>query len=421
MGSESFINYANSFQTVINLGLGRISALLELMGNPQRGQRFVHVAGTNGKGSVCAMLDAILTAEGLKVGRYTSPNLIRVNERIVVAGEEISDAELNPLLERVGDLCPEAERLTGECPTQFEVWTAAAMEYFKNKKCDIVLLEVGLGGEFDATNVIEENALAVITRVALDHCAYLGNTTAEIARTKCGIMKPGGRTVALSQSEEVNAVIADCAKKANNSLIFASAPESEGHDGLSEIFSYKNMTSLKSALGGPHQIENAAIAIEAALALGASENSIRRGLAAARHRGRLEPLADDIIFDGAHNPNGVEALCAALQRCFPGREKTVIFACMKDKDIVPSLKMLSASARRFIFTRVEGNPRSMTEDELRKLAAENGIDGETAPDLAAALELSEKYSGSLRVICGSLYLYESIPKIIDNPRFKCYN
>lgn len=419
--ASDFVKYANSFQTVINLGLGRISALLKLMGDPQRGQRFVHVAGTNGKGSVCAMLDAILTAEGLKVGRYTSPNLIRVNERIVVAGEEIPDGELNPLLERVGALCPEAERLTGECPTQFEVWTAAAMEYFKNKNCDIVLLEVGLGGEFDATNVIEENALAVITRVALDHCAYLGSTAAEIARTKCGIMKPGGLTVALSQDAEVNAVITDCADKTNNRLIFACAPESEGHDGLSEIFSYKNMTGLKSALGGPHQRENAAIAIEAALALGVSEKSIRNGLAAARHRGRLEPLAENIIFDGAHNPNGVEALCAALDRCFPGRERTVIFACMKDKDIVPSLKMLSASAAHFIFTRVEGNPRSMTEDELRTLAAENGIDGEAAPNLAAALELSEKYPGSLRVICGSLYLYESVPKIIDNTCYKCYN
>lgn len=409
---SSFSAYANSFQTVIDLGLGRISALLDLMGKPQNGQRFVHVAGTNGKGSVCAMLDAMLSAAGYKVGRYTSPNLVRVNERIVVGGEEITDAELDALLDRVGGFCAEAERRAGAYPTQFEVWTAAAMEYFKTKNCDIVILEVGLGGEYDATNVIEKNELAVITRVALDHCAYLGGTVEEIARTKCGIMKPAGLTVALRQEAGVNAVIEDCAKKTGNRLIFAEAPESRGLDGLGEVFDFKGMKGLKCALGGPHQTENAAVAVEAALALGLGEEPIRRGLASARHRGRLELLADDVVFDGAHNPNGVEALCAALRRCFPSREFTFIFACMRDKDILPSLKMLSRAGSRLIFTEVAGNPRSMTAAELKAFAAENGIVGEAAADFSEALRLSEGEDGALRVVCGSLYLYEAAEKAV---------
>ncbi len=408
---SDFVKYANSFQTVYDLGLGRIAALLGLMGDPQRGMRFVHVAGTNGKGSVCAMLDAVFTASGLRVGRYTSPNLIRVNERIAVCGEDIPDGELEPLLERVGGFCGEVKRMTGKRPTQFEVWTAAAMEYFKRRNCDVAILEVGLGGEFDATNVIEKSEISVITRIALDHCEYLGSTLAEVAAAKCGIMKKGGRTVALLQEPEVNAVIEERAALAGNSLTFAAAPESLGHEGMCERFAYKGM-ELKCALGGPHQIENAAIAAETALRLGMGEGSIRQGLASARHRGRLEEAAENLIFDGAHNPNGVAALAKALDRYFPGRERTVVFACMRDKDAASSLKLLNSPNTKFIFTRVESNPRSMQAEELAALARELGIAGECAENLSAALKKAEK--GRLTVVCGSLYLYEALPAALKN-------
>ncbi len=408
---SDFVKYANSFQTVIDLGLGRIAALLGLMGDPQRELRFVHVAGTNGKGSVCAMLDAIFTAAGLRVGRYTSPNLIRVNERISVCGEDIPDSELEPLLERVGGFCGEVERLTGKGPTQFEVWTAAAMEYFRSRSCDIVILEVGLGGEFDATNVIEKSEVSVITRIALDHCEYLGSTLAEVAAAKCGIMKRGGRTVALLQEPEVNAVMEKKAALADNSLTLVAAPESLGHEGICEKFSYKGM-ELKCALGGPHQIENAALAAETALRLGMSRDCISRGLASARHRGRLELVAENLIFDGAHNPNGVAALVRALDRYFPERGRTVIFACMRDKDAAASLKLLNGHDTKFIFTRVENNPRSMGAEELCALAREHGIAGERAENLAAALKMAEK--GRLTVICGSLYLYGDLPAALKN-------
>ena len=408
---SDFISYANSFQTVISLGLGRISALLEMSGNPQDRCRCIHVGGTNGKGSACAFLEAMLMAAGLRVGRYTSPNLVKVNERITVNGIPVSDDELNPLLEKVGERCNRVRELTGETPTQFEVWTAAAFEYFAQADCDYVLLEVGMGGEFDATNVIKTNAAAVLTHIDLDHCAYLGNTVEEIARTKCGIIKKNSITVTVRQSPGVNRVIEAAANEKNNRLITAEVPVSLGFEGIHEIMEYGGRR-LRCGLGGPHQLENAAISIAAAEALGVDSESICRGVENACHPARFEPVTPGLIFDGAHNPNGVEALVAALDRYFPGEDMTVIFACMKDKDIVPSLRLLSTHARRFIFTQVTGNPRSMAAEELQAVAASAGIEGETAPDLTNAVRIAAA-KGRPAVICGSLYLYETVAAAVN--------
>ena len=402
---SDFIKYANSFQTVINPGLGRISALLDMSGNPQDRCRCIHVGGTNGKGSVCAFLEAILMAAGFRVSKYTSPNLIRVNERITLNGVPISDDELNPLLERVGERCGQVQERIGETPTQFEVWTAAAFEYFAAVNCDYVLLEVGMGGEYDATNVIKSNAAAILTRIDLDHCAYLGNTVEEIAATKCGIMKESSITITVKQDPAVNQVIETCAADKHNRLVTAEALVSVGFEGIHEIFEYKGRR-VRCGLGGPHQLENAAIAAMAAEVLGIDADSICRGIETARHPARLEQLAPGLIFDGAHNPNGVAALVAALDRYFPHEEMTVIFACMKDKDIAPSLKMLAAPNRDFIFTQVEGNPRTMSPEELKEIAASAGIAGVTAPNLTEAARLAAE-SGRLTIACGSLYLYET--------------
>lgn len=407
-----FKAYANSFQTVINLSLGRISALLDMSGNPQNSCRCVHVGGTNGKGSVCAFLEAMLMAAGLRVGKYTSPNLIRVNERITVNGVPISDAELTPLLDRVGGRCLTVREKLGEMPSQFEIWTAAAFEYFAGQHCDIVLLEVGMGGEFDATNVISSNAAAVLTRIDLDHCAYLGGSVEEIARTKCGIIKSGCPVVTVEQLPEVNAVIAGKAAEKGSPLTVAKIPAPIGFKGINEFIGYGGRR-LRCGLGGPHQLENAALAIAVAEVLKLEKDSICHGVENARHPARLEPLAHGLLFDGAHNPNGVAALETALERYFPGREQTVIFACMSDKEILPSLKMLDGPGRSFIFTEVTGNPRSMKAHALRELAASAGICGEEAPDLAAAVALAAK-KGKPAVICGSLYLYETVAEAVKN-------
>ena len=179
----------HSFHNVVRLGLERITFLLEELERPDNDLKFIHVAGTNGKGSVCAFIEAALVSEGKRVGKFTSPNLVKVNERICINGEMIGDTELDRVLNAAENAAKKVETATGEAPTQFEIWCAAAMLCFAQNKCDIVVLEVGLGGEFDATNVIKKCELAVICHIDIDHTAYLGNTLSEIARAKCGIIK----------------------------------------------------------------------------------------------------------------------------------------------------------------------------------------------------------------------------------------
>ena len=188
-GKENFKAFANSFQAVTVPGLERISALLERLGNPEEKLRFVHIAGTNGKGSVSANMACILEEAGYKVGKFISPNLLRVNERISINGVDISDSDMNAILSEIEPKAREVENEEGIAPTQFEIWCALAFVYFERQGCDLVVLEVGLGGEFNATNVIKKNVIQIITRLGMDHTQYLGNTVSEVAAAKCGIIK----------------------------------------------------------------------------------------------------------------------------------------------------------------------------------------------------------------------------------------
>lgn len=402
----SFHQYANGFQAVPKLGLERIGDLLRRLGDPQKDLSCVHVAGTNGKGSVCMFLDAMLRADGRRVGRYLSPNLKKVNERISVDGEEIGDEDLSRILSAIEGASEETRKATGIAPTPFEIWTAAAFLYFKEKECDTVVLEVGMGGKFDATNVIEDCALAVITRLDLDHTAYLGNTLAEVAENKAGILKPRRPCVVAAQEEEALAVIRRRAAELSCPLTVAVPPAPVGFSEIYETFRFQEGDEVTLSLGGIHQLENAAVAVSAAEVLGVSPASIRRGLTSARHPARLEMLKGKVptLFDGGHNPNGIAALTRALDRYYPGREETVIFACMADKDIAPSLGMLQNGNRRFVFTTVENNPRAMSAAALREKAASLGIEGEAAPTLREARALAEGYGRPI-LIAGSLYLY----------------
>ncbi len=413
MTAKSFHAYANSFQAVSRLGLERISALLDRLGNPERRLSCLHIAGTNGKGSVAAYLSAILAAAGKRVGLYTSPNLVSVNERIRVSGKMISDGELSILLDRVGEAACAAEADGAEPATQFEIWTAAAFSYFADRSVDYVVLETGLGGEFDATNVIPENVMSIFTRIDLDHTQYLGNTVSEIARTKSKIIKPiceSGVTVSSPQAPEVAAILSEESEKYGYKTIFSEPPPKSGFDGICERFTYRGI-SLAPSLGGMHQIENAAVAVDAALALGLSPEAIACGVSSAYHPARMELLSREplILYDGGHNPNGLKALNASLDRYYPDRPMTVIFAAMQDKEIAPSLKILERENRDFIFTTVQNNPRAMSAEELSCRAAALGVAGIFVPTLADAIALAEK-RGSMILICGSLYLYADLPK-----------
>ena len=413
--SGTFKEYANSFQTVSRLGLERESDLLLRLGNPEKDLRCLHIAGTNGKGSVAVYLASILQEAGYSVGLYTSPNLVRVNERISVDGEPIADADLDRLMTKVGGAAGDTEIALHETPTQFEIWTALAFLYFKERAVDYVVLETGLGGEFDATNVIPGNVAAILTKIDLDHVDYLGDTVEKIARTKSKIVKEAcesGFVISAPQAPDAERVIRERAEEVGVTPVFVEPPEPGDFFGICERFTYREI-DLAPSLGGLHQIENACVACETALRLGIAPDVIAAGISAARHPGRLELLSSDpvILYDGGHNPNGITALNASLDRYFPGREMTVIFACMKDKDIAPSLRLLAEPGRDFLFTTVENNPRALPAADLAAKAAELGIEGEVSDTLADALEKA-RAKGKMILVCGSLYLYADLPEAL---------
>ncbi len=406
--TKDFQAYAHSFQVFPKLGLTRIRALLTRLGDPQKTGCYYHVAGTNGKGSVSVALAAMLTAGGRKTGLYTSPNLVRVNERIAVDGTPISDDDLAVLLGEVEAACAAVAKETKETPTPFEIWTAAAFLWFARQKCDAVVLEVGLGGEFDATNVIEHCETAVLTHIDYDHTAQLGTTLAAIAQAKCGIIKPGCRVLTVPQHPEVMAEIRSACAKKGATLCVCEPPPPARHSGFYEVVDLPGLPETTLPFCGMHQIENCALAVACATQAGLDGTTVRRGLAAARHPGRMELLRRDppLLYDGGHNPNGISALVASLARYAPGMRFTVIFAAMRDKEIAPSLAMLSEVSEGFIFTSVCKNPRAMTPEELTDRAKEAGICGAAAPSLSAALEAA---GNRPTLVCGSLYLYADLP------------
>ena len=416
--TNDFQKFANSFQAVTVPGLERIGALCQKLGNPQRALKFIHVAGTNGKGSVCANLACILGEAGYSVGKYISPNLLKVNERISVGGVDISDGELAAILEKIEPLSDEVAREGGLAPTQFEIWTAAAFLYFFEKKCDFVVLEVGLGGEFDATNIIEENELAVITRLGLDHTQYLGDTIESVAAAKAGIIKKKcatGTVVTVAQEPAAMAVIE---KKAQDMGVKLVVPKYKAlaASGLGEVFDCEGMTALRCGIYGLHQVENASLAVAAARALGIDDGAIRRGILAARNPARFELIRENptVIYDGGHNENGIEALTRSLKRYFGDVQKTVIFACMADKDIEKSLRMLGENTH-FLYTEVKDNPRALKAEDLRARAASLGFDGLAFDTVGAAYERAVS-EGRLTVICGSLYLYKDFMEYLNKRR-----
>ncbi len=416
--TENFKSFANSFQAVTVPGLSRISGLCRRLGNPERGLKIIHVAGTNGKGSVSANLACILNEAGFKVGKYTSPNLIKVNERISADGADISDGELSEILSRIEPLCKEVELEEGLAPTQFEIWTAASFLYFAQKKCDYVVLEVGLGGELDATNVIEENELAIITRLGLDHTQYLGSTIEEVAAAKAGIIKRKcntGAVLTVNQVPEALEVIKEKAEALGQKVIVPSYAPRRIEDSF-EVFDCEGISDIKCGISGFHQIENASLAVMAAKLLGISEEHIKSGIRNARNPARFELIQEHptVIYDGGHNENGIEALISSLKRYYGKAEKTVIFACMADKDIKESLRMLSENSH-FLFTEVKDNPRAMKAEELKNRALSLGYEGLAFDSVGEAYEYALSQN-RLCVICGSLYLYKDFKEYLNRKK-----
>lgn len=370
-----FTKYAHSFQVFPRLGLERIFALTEALGHPERQCRCIHIAGTNGKGSVSFALASILKQSGACVGLYTSPNLVTVNERIRINGEPISNGDLASVIARVETASQQVQTQTGELPTPFEIWTASAFLWFAECGCDYVVLETGMGGRFDATNIIPKNELSILTRIDYDHTAHLGNTLTEITGNKCGIFKNHQTyPVVLSapQQEEAKAEIKREAEIMGLCPRFVEPPAPADYTDLYEVVDFPSVGKLQLPFAGVHQIENIALAVEAAKILGIAPETIRQGLAQACHPARMEVLRKSplLLYDGGHNPNGITALVTSLKRYKKDTKWTVIFAAMRDKDITPSLKLLSPLCERMFCTTVQNNPRALSSNDLCEKAKE---------------------------------------------------
>ncbi len=415
---SDFKTYANSFQAKSRLGLESIGALCQKCQNPQKNLRFIHVAGTNGKGSSCAFLQCILSESGLKCGKFISPNMIDVCERISIDGKNISQGEMDLLLTQVEKYAKEVEQEKGAMPTQFEIWTAAAFIYFAKEKCDVVVLETGLGGRLDATNIIDAPLLSIITKIDIDHIEYLGGTIEKIAAEKAGIIKKGSTVITTpNQPQEALSVLEKKSKEQGAEFILSSECVNQPPQGMSEIFDLGELKGLKINLSGIHQTENASLAVKAAQLLGIDEKYIRAGLDKARNIGRFEKISENplVIFDGAHNLSGTEALTNAVNRYFPKERLSIIYAAMADKDIDASLCHLKENGfceRSEIFTvPVKDNPRAALPETLAEKFKGFGFEVTSFNTIGEAFEAAVK-ENPVTLICGSLYLYKDFAEYI---------
>lgn len=406
---NNFLKYANSNQTIIKLGLDKINLLLKYLGNPHKDMKYIHIAGTNGKGSVSAFISEALIKKGFTTGKYISPNMIKVNERVSVNNIDISDSDMENILKEIEAQVPKVEKELNDKVSQYEIWTAMGFIYFKRKKCDIVVLETGLGGRFDATNVIENNIMSIITKIDLDHTQYLGDTKEKIAFEKCGIIKENSVVITTSQNKDVMGVIEENAKKKNNRLIVTEDFTSKGFEKIFEIFDYKDIKDIKLSLGGYHQIVNALISIEALKQMDIDNDTIKYGLSHAKNMGRFELLRDnpDVIFDGSHNPDGISALKKSLDRYFKDSKKAYVMASMSDKEIGKSFEILNDGECEFLFVAVKDNERSRTPLQMKEEADKYGVSSKCFDSVKEAVN-SVKDKNTLVVICGSLYLYSQV-------------
>lgn len=409
--SLSYIHSLLKFGT--RPGLERVSALLDELGRPQDKLKFVHVAGTNGKGSFCTMMSEILKSAGYKTGLFTSPYVFDFRERIQINGEMISEEELCEITAEV-KAAAEKQAVRDLRPTEFEFITAAALKFFADKNCDVVVLEVGLGGRLDSTNIIKTPLLSAIMSISLDHMAVLGDTVEEIAAEKSGIIKENGVTVCFSrQDEKAEKIIRKTAEEKGNVYI-KSSPEdikvlSCDLSGTKAV--YKDM-EIFIPLIGEHQVYNAQTAVDAALALNdrdlsISPENIIDGISKARIPARTELFGKNplTILDGAHNREGVEALLSNLNKFLKGRKLTVIMGMMEDKEYEFAAQEISKLAKNFTAT-LPSNPRAVSPKVLAEIAEKNCSDVFICENPAEAYrKIYEKaQKDDIILVCGSLYL-----------------
>ncbi len=401
-------------------GFDRVQTLLEKLGHPERKLRYVHVAGTNGKGSVCACTASILKEAGYKTGLYISPFVICWNERVQVNGEYITDAEF---AEAVAAIAPAADSMEYP-PSQFELETALALWFFAHKGCEIAVMEVGMGGAWDATNVIPSPEAAVLCAIALDHTAVLGGTVAEIAEVKAGIIKPGCDVVSYGNEPDAEKVIDRvCREKGCRHFRPDFGKITVTERALTGVtFDYAAHKGLFLPLAGTYQPRNAALAVETAEVLRTrglriTNENIRDGLRNVRWPGRFELIRREPLFilDGSHNPQGMEATAESLRAFFPDRKLWFLMGIMADKDVHSVAKLLGPLAAGFAAVEPP-NPRAMKPAELAALLeADTGVPARPFDSIAqgAAWVMDQAGPEGVCAALGSLYFSPQVREAVE--------
>lgn len=407
-------------------GLERIQRLLTYLHDPQNRLRFIHVAGTNGKGSTCAMTASILRTAGYRTGLYVSPYIRDFRERMQVNGRMIPKRALC----RIATLLqPEVDAMTAEgcAPAEFELVTAIAMQWFAEKRCDVVVLEVGLGGRLDATNVIRTPLASVICAIGLDHTELLGNTETQIAREKCGIIKPGGRTFCAPQTDAVRAVIRAAAIAAGNSfeetnVLHTTVRRADSHG---TRFTFRGQTYRLPLLGG-YQVRNAVTVLTVLDGLRREDVlkipdfAMHLGLLRVRFPARLEVMRRRplVLLDGAHNPQGMHALALALRQYRECRTCIVILGMLRDKDYADAVRALLPAATQ-VLTLTPDSPRALDAETLAETVRAAGGKADAMPNPAAAIARAKALAGrdGAIAVCGSLYLAAQLRPLLRKGRF----
>lgn len=410
MNAEQAIAYIHSVCWKGSIpGLGRTQELLEKMGNPEKKLKFVHIAGTNGKGSTAAMTASILSKAGYRTGLYTSPYIYRFHERIQVDGVEISDEDLTEITEYVKPLADSM----AQSPTEFELVCCIAFEYFYRKKCEIVVLEVGMGGAWDATNVIEVPEVAVITNIGLDHTEYLGDTVEKIAETKSGIFKPHGHAVVYRSTPSVEAVYERvCAerdvslRKADFDGLVLKAHTLEG-----QVFDCGSRKNLVLPLLGDHQLHNASVVLSIADTLigegwNISEQNICDGIRDVRWPGRFDIVCRKPLFiiDGGHNPQCIEALVKNIRDYLAGKKVIALTGVLADKDYADMYKPVMPLVDRFVCI-TPPNPRKLEAEQLARYLRQAGAQAQASESILDGVKKAMDLAGEDGVVLcfGSLY------------------
>ena len=398
-----------------NPGLERAITLCEKLGDPQDSLKFIHVAGTNGKGSFCAMTEAILRAAGYKVGLFTSPYILEFGERMRINGENISEGELCALVEEIKPIADAME----DKPTEFELITALAFLYFARNNCDVVVLECGLGGRLDATNIIKTPILSVITGIALDHTSILGDTVEEIAAEKAGIIKDGVPVLWCGNDESAERVIREAAAEKNAPVFKVDRTSMKIKDTSlgGTCFDYLAYKDLNLALLGSYQPINAANVLTALELLGklgvkVSADAVRRGLESVVWHARFEVISKEplIIADGGHNPEGIDAAVSSIKQYFPDDKVLIVTGVMADKDHGYMAERIASVAEK-VFCLTPDNPRALAAKNYADEFISLGVNAVACDSVKTAVDAAkrEAVEAQLPVVAlGSLYMYGEV-------------